>query len=134
MAKAKSSASPAAPHHHQRSTIQRLRDKVAALECELDLELGNSAVGQEKERDFRIKAVYDGTSSAAPAAATAELPSSARPADMIAELKLYLEAVVEADGTEDPLLASITQQHAISYAVKVVNGYEDGVVPLCKVR
>jgi hypothetical protein len=88
--------------------------------------LASAAAAQHEDADGRIKAVR--TTTAPPP----KLDTST-PAGMIAELKSYLEAVVAADAAGDPLLSSITQQHAVVCAVRAICEVEDGSLPMGKV-
>lgn len=103
---------------HPCSSMEKLRSKLALLEAQADI-----LDDWEAERQR------------APCQ-TAHIKAARAPcvvADMISELKTYLEAVVDADRAADPLLLSITQQHCISYAVRVIDEVEQGTVPAGKV-
>lgn len=90
------------------TSLEKLRSKLVLLEAQAGL-LDEWEAGRQLQGGKLLKARF---------------PSST--ADIVSELKTYLEAVVDADRAGDSVLCSITQQHCIDYAVQVINDIEDG--------
>jgi len=107
-------------------SLERLRRKLALLDAQAGAPDELEAAEQEAACGQLLKAVR--SSSPAPRA-----PASSAASDAVSDLKMYLEAVLDADRAGDDVLLAITQQHCIAFAVKVINEAEGALVPLDKV-
>jgi hypothetical protein len=110
-------------------SLDGLRGKLALLEAQAGLlsDEWEATTSDNGCSSPLIKAVHS-----APPPPRPRSPSLAA-AGVISDLKAHLEAVLDADRAGDDLMSSITQQHCIACAVRVIQDAEDGSLEDCSV-